>query len=369
MFTIVPIRRRLATIGVAGSLTLLAACGGAGSSAEASAEPSITQSQESAQPSADSEAALLEQAKSEGEVIWYTTQSLDIADEIAAGFEDAYPGITVRVFRDTTSNVYQRFNQELESGATTADVFEQSDLIIAEALKQADRFVRYTPPNASNILEANQGIDVDGYYHVASTQNVIIGVNTDVVHQADAPRTWEDLLDAKYSGLIGTGHPGASGAVLTWAVSIFDNYGVDYFERLGSQDVLVGQSIRDTLPWIATGERGVVVSLDGYLADLVADGAPVELVYPEDGVVVLYNPIAITAAGQHPAAAKLFLNWMFSEEVSQIYVDFSLPPTVSGVEPPSYLPVDVQVLPRPNVGELESLSDQVVEEFRRIFGV
>ena len=72
-------------------------------------------------------AELIEAAKKEGKVIWYTAVDLPVAERIAKAFEAKYPGIAMRVERSGGERIYQRIGQEYASNIHAVDVVNSSD--------------------------------------------------------------------------------------------------------------------------------------------------------------------------------------------------------------------------------------------------
>src|SRR3978361_233416 len=71
--------------------------------------------------------ALIEAAKKEGQVIYYTSNDLPVAEKVAKAFEAKYPGIAVRVERTGAERVFQRIGQEYASNIRAVDVVNSSD--------------------------------------------------------------------------------------------------------------------------------------------------------------------------------------------------------------------------------------------------
>ncbi|MEA2930620.1 MAG: iron(III) transport system substrate-binding protein, partial [Hyphomicrobiales bacterium] len=71
--------------------------------------------------------ALIEAAKKEGKVVWYTSVDLPLAEKIAKSFEAKYPGVAVRVERSGAERVFQRIGQEYGSNIHAVDVVNSSD--------------------------------------------------------------------------------------------------------------------------------------------------------------------------------------------------------------------------------------------------
>src|SRR3979411_1471839 len=71
--------------------------------------------------------ALIEAAKKEGKVVYYTSIDLPLAEKIAKSFEAKYPGIAVRVERTGAERVFQRIGQEYGSRIYAVDAVNSSD--------------------------------------------------------------------------------------------------------------------------------------------------------------------------------------------------------------------------------------------------
>ena len=71
---------------------------------------------------------LLEAAKKEGTVVFYTSIELQTAEKLAKAFEAAHPGIKVQVERNGCERIVQRLGQERGSGIKAADIVECSDM-------------------------------------------------------------------------------------------------------------------------------------------------------------------------------------------------------------------------------------------------
>ena len=66
--------------------------------------------------------ALVEAAKKEGKVVWYTSVDLPLAERIAKSFEVKFPGVACRVERSGAERIFQRIGQEYGSNIHAVDV-------------------------------------------------------------------------------------------------------------------------------------------------------------------------------------------------------------------------------------------------------
>src|SRR5215207_5900791 len=87
----------------------------AGSVALAASSVFATSVKSAAPPASAVTPALIEAAKNEGKVVWYTSVDLPLAEKIARAFEAKYPGVAVRVDRTGAERVFTRIGQEYSS--------------------------------------------------------------------------------------------------------------------------------------------------------------------------------------------------------------------------------------------------------------
>jgi iron(III) transport system substrate-binding protein len=136
-------------------------------------------------------------AKAEGKVVWYTSTPVPQGQKIVNLFEKQY-GIKVEMFRSGGSAVLRRFQQEADAGRTAADIMTTSDPAAAAALTAKGLFVAFKPKNFDKLPEAAR--DKDGYYVAQRLNMMTIYIREDKVAAADVPKTWGDLVNAKYKG-------------------------------------------------------------------------------------------------------------------------------------------------------------------------
>jgi iron(III) transport system substrate-binding protein len=262
----------------------------------------------------------LEAARKEGKVVWYTSLALPSAEKVAKLFEDAHSGIKVEVHRTGSQRVLQRLMQELQANIKNADVVHTSDAGHFVLLKEKKLLLRHVPPGVDKFPAGFR--DADGYYFGLRATVNVIAYNTKLVPAAEAPKTWKDLLDPRWRGKLVTAHPGYSGVVATHVLALVHMHGWDYFKQLAQSKVMIVQSAVDPAGVVASGERQVAVNGGDYtFYQTKKKGAPIEIVYPKEGVPLVVSPTAITAFAPHPHAAKLFTDFTFTREVQQIMAD------------------------------------------------
>src|SRR6187397_894491 len=107
--------------------------------------------------------ALIEAARKEGKVVYYTSIDLPLAEKIAKAFEAKYPGIAVRVERTGAERVFQRIGQEYGSRIYAVDVVNSSDAAHFIAWKRDGILQPYVPEDVAKFYPAEHK-DTDGLF-------------------------------------------------------------------------------------------------------------------------------------------------------------------------------------------------------------
>jgi len=265
--------------------------------------------------------ALIEAAKKEGKILYYTSIDLPMAEKIARAFEAKYPGIAVRVERTGAERVFQRIAQEYSSRIYAVDVVNSSDAAHLIVWKRDGILAPYVPEDIAKHYPAEHK-DADGLFASFRLGLSVIAYNSSLVKAADAPRSFADLLDPKWKGKMIKAHPGYSGTIMTATHQITRDLGWSYLEKLSQQGVMQVQSASDPPKKLALGERTVQADGNEYnLFQLKESGRPVEPVYAAEGTPLIVGPNAIFKNAPNPNAARLFQSYCFSAECQQLIID------------------------------------------------
>jgi iron(III) transport system substrate-binding protein len=265
---------------------------------------------------------LIEAAKAEGSVVFYTATDVAVAEKLGELFKKTYPGIGVQVERAGSERVFQRIGQEYSSGIYTADVIETSDAVHFEYFKREGWLAPMVPQDVADKWPADER-DSDGAFAAYRAHLSVLAYRTDLMTEADAPKTWTDLLDPRFKGKMVKAHPGYSGTVMTATFVLSQLLGWEYFEKLGQQDVMQVQSSTEPPKKLAQGERALEVDGNEYnVFRLLDENVPIKIVYPAEGTPLAVGNAAVLKDAPHPNAAKLFYAFLFSLEAQQLNSDF-----------------------------------------------
>ena len=217
-----------------------------GTSALAAGSMFSTQVLSAAPPASAVTPALVEAAKKEGKVVWYTSVDLPLAEKIAKSFEAKYPGVAVRVERSGAERVFQRIGQEYGSNIHAVDVANSSDAAHFIVWKNKGMLEPYVPEDVAKFYPVEHK-DADGNFASFRVWLCIIAYNTNLVKADDAPKSFADLLEPRWKGKIVKAHPGYSGTIMTATYQMPRDLGWEYFEKLAKQGVMQVQSSADPL--------------------------------------------------------------------------------------------------------------------------
>jgi iron(III) transport system substrate-binding protein len=304
-------------------------------------------------PAFAQDAVDIAKAKAEGKVVWYTSTPIEEAQKIAELFR-AETGITVELFRSGGSQILSRFQQEITAGRVAVDVLTHSDPAAARAMAKKGLLVPFRPQNFASIPEAAKA--ADGSFIGQRLNMMTHYLRTDKVAGADEPKTWDDLVAAKYTGRLARADPSFTSLQVSVIGMMSKLRGWGFYEKLRQNDVMIVPGNQQVADLVKRGERVIAVgALDSYAADLKAAGHPVKTLYPADGVFVIPSPTAVIKGSPDPNAAKLFAQFMIGDAVQNLFpadggysarLDVKAPPGSPDLKSLSIIAVDDDYIER-----------------------
>ena len=304
-------------------------------------------------------------AQPSGTLRLYTSQPEADAAQTAAAFETLYPDVTVETFRSGTEEVIGRFMLETEAGEPQADVLLVADAPTFEGLKAQGLLEAYDSQSAAAIDPTYY--DPEGYYYGTKLIATVIVYNTELV--TDPVTTWAEL--AQLDGQVAMPSPSYSGAA-AYNLSVFkrtDDIGFDYYEALNANDVFLTQGNGAVFRAVAAGEKPYGMMVEFVPIREAQNGSPVAVVYPEEGVPAITEPVGIVAGTPNLEAAQAFVDFLLSEEGQQLAAEMGYMPLRDDVAAPEGFPAlsEIEVLSADAV-TLADARDTDKEEFATLFG-
>jgi ABC-type Fe3+ transport system substrate-binding protein len=265
-------------------------------------------------PTGAADAALIEAARKEGKVVWYTTLIVNQAIRpLKEAFEKKYPGIELQYARADESPTAAKLLAEAQAGRVQADVFDGISNMLP--LKRAGIVAPYVAPSAGLIPMDMK--DKDGYWTAILLYVFAPGVNTTLVPKERAPRIYQDLLNPAWKGRMAWNPgsiAGAIGFVGSTLMSMGDVQGMEYLKALSGQRIVnIEASSRAILDQVIAGEYPMGLMMFNHHTVISArKGAPTDWVKLEP-VPVALDAVGILKDAPHPNAARLLVDFLTSE--------------------------------------------------------
>jgi iron(III) transport system substrate-binding protein len=270
-----------------------------------------------------------------GTLTLYTSQPNADAQATVDAFMEAYPDVEVEWFRDGTTKVMAKLRAEFAAGQPQPDVLLIADMVTMEGLEAEGRLMPY--PEADTSAYDPAIMDDEGHYF--STKLITTGIVYNTAAEM-IPTSYSDLLKPEAEGQIAMPSPLTSGAATIHmaALTAHADLGWDFYEGLAEQGAIPDGGNGGTYRAVAGGEK-----LYGFVVDFLPirnklDGAPVEFVFPEEGVSAVTEPAAILSTAQNPEAAKAFIDFLLSPEGQQLAADQGYLPAHPDITPPEGFP-------------------------------
>ena len=315
--------------------------------------------------------ALIEAARREGKVSFYTAMDIAVAEKFGKAFEARYPGVAVRVERSGAERIFQRIAQEKGSNINAVDVVNTADAAHVIVWKRNGWLEPYVPEDVAKHFPLEHK-DPDGMFASQRAWLSVIGYNTNLVKPEEAPKSFADLLDPKWAGKIVKAHPAYSGTIMTATFQIARDLGWSYFEKLAKQRVMQVQSSTDPPKKLALGERAIMADGNDYNLILLKEaGQPVEVVYPAEGTPLIVGPNAIFKNAPNPNAAKLLQSYLFSLEAQQMLVDVVAQRSFHALvkEKPGRKPLSEIKVMKDDPVAVEAQADEIKTRYSQLFRI
>jgi len=254
--------------------------------------------------------------KEKESVMIYTSIYPDIIELMKPVLDEQFPDITVEWFQGGTESVVTKITGEIEAKSIEADLLMVADPSYYLTLEEQELLEKYDFAERANTTMK----DEEGYWTGVRISNMVIAYNTDKISEADAPKSFEDLLDPKWKGKMAMPSPLLSGTAFVTAGALSEKYGWEYFEKLKENAIVVESGNSAVQSKLLTGEYELGIILEENILKLKAAGEPVAIVYPEDGTIVIPSPIAMMKDSKNPEAAKKVMEWFLSVEGQELIV-------------------------------------------------
>jgi iron(III) transport system substrate-binding protein len=269
-------------------------------------------------------------AKKERTVVIYGAGNVEDWQKLNSAFEKKYPYLKINLFRGNWEKVRNRVMTEGRAGSYFVDVL-QIDGVNGWVLKEEGYLQSHKSAETEAFPEAFR--DPSGMLPCClDTLTNVIGFNNRLVNKKDAPKSYQDLLDARWKDKLGMDADEGE-----WFAGLITVWGkektVDYFKSLMKQNPSLRRGHTLLANLTGAGEFPVAVNLFGYrVMEMKAKGETIDLV-KADPLMVRPAHLTLARRAPHPNAAKLYIDFALSLEGQQIMASSGRTVVRPGVQP------------------------------------
>jgi iron(III) transport system substrate-binding protein len=282
----------------------------------------------------------VQEANAEGRLSIYSTTDAREVDELLRDFRALYPQITIDYADINSTEVYSRFIAEVAAKEGTADLLWSSAMDLQIKLVNDGYAQAYASPEKPNLPQ--WAIWKNEAYGITA-EPVVIVYNKRLVPPADVPRTRVDLErllinNPGYAGKVAMMNPERSGVGFLYITQDLqvtrDTWRL--VRAMGRSRVQLYSSVGSVLERVSSGEHLIGYNMIGsYALEREVRDPSIGVVLPSDYTLVASRIALIPADARHPAAAKLFLDYLLSKRGQTFLARKHMNPVRSDVEAPA----------------------------------
>ena len=205
-----------------------------------------------------------------------------------------------------------------EGGTPTADLWFGGGIDAFMSAKDSDLLEKIDLDAANDF--ASGYVDPDHYWYTKGVTVVGFIVNDEMLKtkNAEAPKSWDDLLNAAYKDEILMSNPAVSGTNYGVVNALLQKKGEEegwkYFTALNDNVKYYSKRGGDPREKTAQGEVAIGITPMDKKTEKLATEQGCSLVYPEDGIPYVPEGVAVFKGAANAEAAKKFLNWLYNSE-------------------------------------------------------
>lgn len=255
------------------------------------------------------QAGNLDAAKKEAKVVVYGSVPPQSMEGLHQAFKKKY-GVEVEYWRGSSTQVSERALTEWRAGKPAFDIAE-GNRGVQLIMKDEGLFQKFIPPAAQKFPDRFK--EKDALITPWRVLPISMLYNTEMVKSADLPKTFDDLLNPKWTGKISIPDPTrhTTTAQFLWNLRKFkgDKW-LDYVKALAKQKPVLVESLAPVTTTIIKGEALVGITYIKYIKQYKG---PVDYI-PMDQYLTDPNYLSLSAKAMHPNAAKLYIDFACSAE-------------------------------------------------------
>ncbi len=307
--------------------------------------------------------ALVEAAKKEGRLTWYTSMAIDTSKPLLDAFLAEYPFIKAELARLGEEQLLNRILTEARAGKVLFDVVSSSGI---QLLAQKNFLAPYASPEAQ--AYAPELKDPAHRWTAVYNNNLVVMYNTRMVAERDAPRDYPDLLDPKWKSKMlmdATDYDWYGTLAAAWG----KEKAQQYMQRLAQQGPMWRRGHGLVAQLVAAGEVPLGWAYSFRVERMRREAAPVDWVTTFNPIVTTISGMGLSAKSTSPNASKLFIDFVLSKKAQEMIREMRRIPSRGDVKPAAPKMDQSKLRLKLVPAEVAESSDRYAEEFRKIFGL
>lgn len=286
-------------------------------------------------------------AWAETELTVYTAIEAEDLKRYAETFNQDHPDIKLNFIRDSTGVVTAKLLAEKDN--PQADVIwglAATSLLVlkAEGMLEpyAPKGVELLKPEYVDKDTPPAWVGMDGWA-ASICYNTVEGGKLGLT----APKSWKDLTKPEYKGHVVMPNPASSGTgyldVSSWIQLFGEKEGWSYMDGLHQNIATYTHSGSKPCKMAAAGETVIGISFEFRAAKSKAEGAPIDIIIPEEGIGWDMEASAIVAGTTKEEAAKTFIDWTVTKKANEMYnVGWAIVAMPGVAKPVPHLPTNIE---------------------------
>lgn len=309
--------------------------------------------------------SVMDAAKREGTVVWYTSVDEKTLQGLVPRFEAARPGIKLQVLRLTSNLIPARVTTEQRGGKYNVDVIN-GDIVPMSQLEAVGALEKYSPAEPAKFVKG--AIDPNGYWVTLYFDTTVLAWNPKklAADRLKPPASVMDLTKPEWHDKIGL-----DSTAYNWfqGLTEIDPNATDVVKKIMANHPRITSGHTVTVSEMEAGEFDVTPTAYGYLADKDhRAGLPVDFVNPKPLLVGL-TPVGLAKNAPHPNAARVFLDWLLSRDGQNAMLELSGRPSartdVNNVAAVFSPKMPIHILKTPDQAQYNT----IVSQYKSLLGV
>ena len=314
-------------------------------------------------------ASLAQAAKTE--LLVYSALEADQIKAYKVGFEKAHPEIELKFVRDSTGIITARLLAEKAN--PQADVIWGVAATSLMLLDKQGMLAPYAPRNLTKVRSTMRDPAATPTWVGMDLWSSAVCFNTVEAQKRKLPAiaSWADLTRPEFKGSITMPHPASSGTgylmVAAWLQMMGEDMGWAYMDALHQNIGVYTHSGSKPCRQAGAGEFPVGLSFEYRANKTKKDGAPIDIVFPKEGLGWDVEATAIMKTSKKQEAAKVLADWAVTPDANKLYAaNFAILALPEAQEKHEFIPADLEKrLAKNDFGWAAANRDRILTEWAR----